>query len=94
MTGDPPQGLEQGRPDSAFREQLVEVAKVPSGIAVRWTSEQGRSYRVLRSASLLAAPSEYQVLQSAISAAPPVNQFIDTTAGAAALSFYRIEIEN
>ena len=80
--------------DAQSRFEMVEVAKVASGMAIRWTSEQGRSYRVLRSVSLLAAPNEYQVVQSGISAAPPVNQFIDTTAGTAALSFYRIEIEN
>ena len=80
--------------DAQSRFEMLEVAKVPSGIAIRWTSEQGRSYRVLRSASLLTAPNQYQVVQSGISAAPPVNQFIDTTAGTAPLSFYRIEIEN
>jgi hypothetical protein len=80
--------------DAQSRFEMLEVTKVPSGIAIRWTSEPGRTYRALRTSSLLAAPTEYQVIQSDISATPPVNQFIDTTTGIEALSFYRIEIED
>jgi hypothetical protein len=73
--------------------EVVEISKVPSGVSVRWSSQPGRSYRVRRSPTLLAAPADYQVVQSGIAATPPFNQLIDTSVGAAAQFFYLIEVE-
>ena len=73
--------------------EVVEVSDSPSGLTVRWSSEAGRSYRIRRSPTLLATPSGYGVLQSGIVATPPLNQFLDTTAGDAGQFFYLIELE-
>lgn len=79
--------------DPLSRFELVDISKVPAGIAIRWTSQPDHSYRVRRAASLLASPAEYIAIQSNIAATPPMNQFIDTTANSAPQFFYRIEIE-
>ena len=79
--------------DSQSRFELVEIAKVSNGVSVRWSSQPDRSYRVLRSTSLLAAPEAYQVVQSGLAATPPVNQFVDTSVGSNAQFFYLIEVE-
>jgi hypothetical protein len=80
--------------DAESRFELLDVAKVETGVSVRWSSELNRSYQVRRASSLLAPPNEYVILQGGIGATPPVNQFIDTTSSFAPISFYRIEIEN
>ncbi len=73
--------------------EVVEISKLPNGVSVRWSSQTGRSYRVRRATTPLAALSEYGVVQSNIAATPPMNQFIDTTVGTGAHFFYLIEIE-
>jgi hypothetical protein len=73
--------------------ELVEISKVPNGLSVRWSSQPGRSYRVRRSPTLLAAPADYVVVQAGLAATPPMNQFIDTTVGAGSQFFYLIEVE-
>ena len=72
--------------------EVVEISKVPNGISVRWSSQAGRRYRVRRATTPLATLSEFGVVQSNISATPPLNQFIDTTVGTGAHFFYLIEI--
>jgi len=79
--------------DSASRFEVVEISKVPSGVSIQWSSQANRSYQVKRSASLLTAPANYTLVQSGLAATPPMNQFIDTTPGTNAQSFYLIEIE-
>jgi hypothetical protein len=78
-------------PNSRF--ELVEIIKVPSGVAIQWTSQPDRSYRVKRSDSLLTPPANYSVVRSGLTATPPMNQFIDTNTGGSAQFFYLIEIE-
>lgn len=80
--------------DAQSRFELVEVIKVPNGVSVRWSSQPGKSYRVRRSASLLAAPANYPIVQSQLAATPPFNEFVDTTVGTGAQFFYLIEVEN
>lgn len=79
--------------DPQSRFELLEITRVANGISLRWSSQPDRTYRVLRSANLLAAPGEYQVIQTGRVATPPINQFIDTAAGTGSQAFYRIEIE-
>jgi hypothetical protein len=79
--------------DAQSRFEVVEVAEVPGGVAVRWSSQPERSYRVRRSSTLLAAPTDYEVVKDGLAATPPMNEFIDTTVGDGAVFFYLIEIE-
>jgi hypothetical protein len=79
--------------DAQSRFEVVEVGAVPGGVAVRWSSQPERSYRVRRSSTLLAAPFDYEIVQEGIAATPPMNEFIDTSVGAGAEFFYLIEIE-
>jgi hypothetical protein len=79
--------------DPFSRFEVVEISQVPNGVAIRWTSQPERRYRVRRSADLLTAPANYVVVQGGLSATPPMNQFNDTTAGGGAQFFYLIEIE-
>jgi hypothetical protein len=80
--------------DAQSRFELVEIASSPSGVQVRWTSQPNRKYRVRRSATLLAAPAAYQVLQSGLEATPPFNEFFDSTVAAGAQFFYLIQLED
>jgi len=84
-------GTDPNNPRSRF--EVVEIVKTSNGMAIRWTSQTDRKYRVRRSASLLAPLESYTVLQGGLVATPPMNQFIDTTAGNSPQSFYLIEIE-
>lgn len=79
--------------DAASRFEVVEISRVPSGFSIRWSSQTNRRYTIKRSASLLTAPANYTLVQSGLTATPPMNQFIDTTTGTDAQSFYLIEIE-
>ncbi len=79
--------------DAASRFEIVEISATPGGPALQWTSQANHTYRVRRAASLLAPASEYVVVRSSLAATPPLNQFIDSTAGTSGLYFYRIEIE-
>lgn len=76
-------------PNSRF--EVVEITKVAGGMSIRWTSQSGRTYRVKRADSLLTPAANYTPLTSSLTATPPMNQFIDTTAGGAQ-AFYLIEI--
>lgn len=80
--------------DPASRFEVVEISKVATGVSIRWSSQPNRSYRVRRASTLLTSPASYTPVQSSLEATPPMNQFIDTTAGASATSFYIIEIED
>jgi hypothetical protein len=78
-------------PNSLF--ELVEISPVSNGVAIQWTSQPNRRYRVRRSDSLLKPPAEYVVVGSQLAATPPFNLFIDTLASGSAQFFYLIEIE-
>ena len=80
--------------DAASRFEVVEIAKVATGVSIRWSSQPNRTYRVRRSSTLLASPASYTPVQSGLAATPPMNQFIDTTVGASPTFFYIIEIED
>lgn len=80
--------------DPASRFALLEIAPVANGVSIRWSSQPNHTYRVRRSSQLLIPPANYTPVQSGLMATPPINQFIDTTAGASATAFYIIEIED
>jgi hypothetical protein len=79
--------------EASSRFEVIEIAQVPNGMALLWSSQPERRYRVKRSANLLTPPAQYQVVQSGLLATPPFNQFVDTTANGAQF-FYLIEIED
>jgi len=80
--------------DAQSRFELVEIASSPSGVQVRWTSQPNRKYRVRRSATLLAAPAAYQVVQAGIEATPPFNEFFDSAVADGSQFFYLIQLED
>lgn len=76
------------------RFEIVEINPVFGGIQLLWSSEPFRTYRVRRSATLLASLSSYEVIGSGLQATPPYNQLVDTTATGANQFFYVIQIED
>ena len=76
------------------RFEIVEINPVFGGIQILWSSEPFRTYRVRRSATLLASPASYEVIGSGLPATPPYNQLVDTTAAGANQFFYVIQIED
>lgn len=78
-------------PNSLF--ELVEITPVSNGIAIQWTSQPNRRYRVMRSDSLLKPLSEYTPVTSNLAATPPMNLFIDTNPTGSAQFFYLIEVQ-
>lgn len=80
--------------DAASRFEVIEIARVPNGVALLWSSQADRRYRVKRTANLLTPPAQYDVVQSGLLATPPFNQFVDTTTTNGAQFFYLIEIED
>lgn len=78
-------------PQSLF--EVVEIRAVVGGVQIGWSSQPDRRYRVLRSNTLLAAPSVYQILQTGITATPPMNEFLDTATAGGAQFFYLIKLE-
>jgi hypothetical protein len=77
-------------PQSLF--EVIAITSLPDSVRFRWSSQPNQSYRVLRSSSLLAPPSGYQILQTGIAATPPINEFLDTVAGGTQI-FYLIQLE-
>lgn len=73
--------------------EIVEVTADAGGVLVRWSSQAGQRYRVRRATSLLTSLADYTVVQGAIEASPPVNEFIDASAGNGRQFFYLIELE-
>lgn len=72
---------------------VVEVARVPAGLRLRWSSVAGKTYRVRRASTLLENPLSYMSLQANISATPPMNELTDSSVGAGAMFFYLIEVQ-
>lgn len=83
-------GTDPWDPASRLAIQTAEQGASDSGIAIRWSSVGGRSYRVTRTDSLTA--DTYVLVQSNILATPTVNTLTDTTAQAQT-GFYRVELE-
>jgi hypothetical protein len=79
-------------PHSLF--EVVEISKVPNGIAIQWSSQPERRYRVKRTDSLATPAANYTVVKSQVAATPPLNVFIDTNTLGSAQFFYLIEIED
>jgi hypothetical protein len=73
--------------------EIVEVTTDAGGVLVRWSSQAGQRYRVRRAQSLLTRLADYIVVQAAIAASPPINEFIDTSVGSGEQFFYLIELE-
>lgn len=80
--------------EASSRFEVVEIARVPNGIALIWSSQPDRRYRVKRTSNLLTPPAQYDVVQSGLLATPPFNQFVDTTTTNGAQFFYLIEIQD
>jgi hypothetical protein len=80
--------------DSESRFAVVEVTAVPGGVRIEWSSEPGRTYRIRRAASLLAAPGDYEIIQSGLGATPPRNSYMDPMGDGIGFFFYRIQLEN
>ena len=80
--------------EAASRFEVIEIARVPNGVSILWSSQPDRRYRVKRTSSLLTPPAQYEVVQSGLMATPPFNQFVDTTTQNGAHFFYLIEIED
>ena len=80
--------------EAASRFEVIEIARVPNGVSILWSSQPDRRYRVKRTPSLLTPPAQYEVVQSGLMATPPFNQFVDTTTQNGAQFFYLIEIED
>lgn len=78
-------------PASLFMiEVTTDVAGFPR---VRWSSAEGKSYRVLRAKSLSSNPADFVEVWSGIGATPPTNQLLDTTATDEGPYFYLLQVE-
>lgn len=76
--------------DPASRFKFVMVGLSPTREPlIDWSSEAGKSYRVLRSQSVIGG---YSVLAPNVAATPPVNRYRDTTVTSGGPYFYRIEL--
>ena len=73
--------------------EIVEVSSDAGRVLVRWSSQAGQRYRVRRAPSLLTRLADYTLVQAAITASPPINEFIDTSVGSGEHFFYLIELE-
>jgi immune inhibitor A len=60
------------------------------GLMLEWPSAMNRSYRVLRTATLL---SNFQPVATNLAATPPLNTFLDPSPGGSPAVFYRMEVE-
>jgi hypothetical protein len=65
-----------------------------NGILLRWSSVEGKRYRLLGTTNLLATPSFPAALRTNVPAAPPWNTHTDSPAVNPRASFYRIQLED
>jgi hypothetical protein len=79
--------------DGSSRFEVLEIFPLPEGTYLRWSSQANRRYKIRRAPSLVSAASAYTVIQSAVVATPPFNEFIDTTAPPGAQFFYLLQID-
>jgi hypothetical protein len=73
--------------------EIVEVSSDAGGVLVRGSSQAGQRYRVRRAQSILTGLADCTIVQSGITASPPMNEFIDTSVGSGEQFFYLIELE-
>lgn len=85
-------GTDPKDPQSLF--VLLEISAGPQGVQLLWSSQPNRTYRVLRSATLLASAAAFELVKTGLAATPPVNEFLDTSALNGAQFFYLIQTEN
>jgi hypothetical protein len=77
--------------DSTSSFEFVSATEESPGVMlVQWSSVPGKSYTVLRASTLSLNPSDYQPVQSSISAQGNVTTYRDTTAGG--VRFYRVRV--
>ncbi|HSH15604.1 MAG TPA: hypothetical protein VLD18_06205 [Verrucomicrobiae bacterium] len=79
--------------DANSRFEVLNIIPLPEGTYLRWSSQADRRYTVRRSTSLMIAPSAYDVVQRGLTATPPFNEFIDTSARSDTLFFYLLQVE-
>ena len=78
--------------DRASAFVFVSSRPRPNGsFEVSWNSSEGRSYTLLRFASVLS--TNYTIIRSNIAANPPLNTFVDTNAIPPGPYFYRLKLE-
>lgn len=72
---------------------VTDILRFGSGVALRWNTVSGKSYRVLRSSG--PGFGSFDVIAATLPAAGPVAQYFDTAVNRPATprSFYRIEVE-
>jgi hypothetical protein len=78
--------------DARSRMEVMEVARLPEGFQLRWSSQPGKRYRIRRADTLLTRAEAYPVVQDGIAATPPFNSYFDTTAAGTARQFYLVEV--
>lgn len=78
--------------DAASRFEWIEIVRLPEGMYLRWASQTGRRYAIRRMTSLLASPAASEVIGTGLTATPPVNEFIDTTAPRVGTCFYLLQL--
>jgi hypothetical protein len=69
---------------------MTNVTEEVTGFVLSWSSAAGRTYGVQRAESLLEG---FSLIAPNITATPPVNVYIDTTATNSASYFYRIDVK-
>ncbi len=75
--------------NSSF-EFVTVVEETPGVMLVQWSSVPGKTYTVLRASTLSLNASDYQALQTGISAQGNVTSYRDGTAGG--IRFYRVRV--
>ena len=83
-------GTNPNNPNSVF--EFINITPVFGGIQLIWSSQPNRTYRLRRSTVLSANPAAYQIIRTGLSATPPNNEYIDTTATGGGQFFYIVEV--
>ncbi|MEI7938851.1 MAG: thrombospondin type 3 repeat-containing protein [Verrucomicrobiota bacterium] len=83
-------GTDPNDPNSVFH--FIKYSRQPlGGFEVQWNSAEGRSYTLLRSATLL--PGSFSIIRSNIAGTPPMNSFLDTNTPSSGPLFYNLFIQ-
>lgn len=85
-------GTHPNRDDSRLEMNMSRTNRVDrvEGVAVKWSSVAGRSYRVLRTTDLM---SGFTAIETGIVATPPENEYEDITATNSGPYFYKVQVE-
>jgi hypothetical protein len=73
---------------SQFR--FIRVSSRADGVQLEWSSVTNRLYSVLRSSDPLTG---YQIIAGDRQATPPINSYLDTTAGSTRAFFYQLRLQ-